>query len=160
MKIKENTLRRIIRESISENYASLLVEAAGDEIQTVGDLKALINLAIKKKKFKTSSKAAAGGALDLVPGLSTARSAFDALKALAKLPDKARPAGALGNLDVDDDVSKIVDDPIENKFLNVMATKFASTPDNKPLGDVNMTNQLANFMSKEFNSRTVKGFEK
>ena len=86
--------------------------------------------------------------------------AFDALKALAKLPDKARPAGALGNLDVDDDVSKIVDDPIENKFLNVMAAKFASIPDNKPLGDVNMTNQLANFMSKEFNSRTVKGFEK
>lgn len=160
MKIKENTLRSIIRESISENYASLLIEATGDEIQTVGDLKALINLAIKKKKFKTSSKAAAGAALDLVPGLSTAKSAFDALKSMYKLPDKARPAGALANLDVDDDVSEIVDDPIENKFLTAMAAKFDSMPDNKPLGDVNMTNQLANFISKEFNSRTVKGFEK
>lgn len=155
MKIKEADLRNLIEQALR---VDALIKEDVSAVQTVADLRTLINKAIKKKKLKGSAKAGLEGALDFVPGLGAAKSVAGALKALYSLPDDARPKGALGNLDVDDDVSSIVDDAIENKFLNSMAKKLESMADDKPISDLNMTQFLASFISKEFNKRTVSGF--
>jgi hypothetical protein len=154
MKIKEKNLRILIEQSL--RVQALIKEDAND-VQTISDLRTLINKAIKKKKLKGSAKAGLEGVLDVIPGLGAAKSVAGALKALYSLPDSSRPKGALGSLDVDDDISAIVDDSIENKFLNAMAKRLESMPEG-PLTDFNMTNFLADYISSKFNKRTVSGF--
>ena len=75
------------------------------------------------------------------------------------MPDEARTGTALDILDVDDDVSAIVDDPIENAFLKSVSSKIEGMSDDKPLVDLNMSKLLAQYISKEFSNRTVVGYE-
>ena len=155
MKIKEKDLRNLIEQALR---IDALIKEDVSAVQTVGDLKALINAAIRKKKFKTAAKSGVEAVLDFVPGLGVTKSVGSALKALYSLPDSSRPKGPLGNLDVDDDVGKIVDDSIENKFLNDLSSELESMGDDTPLTDLNMTKLLATFIGDEFNRRTVSGF--
>ena len=163
MKIKVSTLQGIIREAILENHDLLLIEAPGDDIQTVGDLKALIDAAISKKretKGKAAGKDLAKGILaDLLPGGGTIAGAFGAFKAMYSMPDDKRTGTALDYLDVDDEVSAIVDDNVENKFLKAVVDSIENVDDNMRLKDFNMTKKLAKYIKQNFNARTVVGFD-
>ena len=93
--------------------------------ETVGDLRALIDDAVSTKRSKQGKAAgkdlAKGILADLLPGGSTIAGAFDAFKAMYSMPDDKRTGTALDYLDVDDEVSAIVDDNVENKFLKAFA---------------------------------------
>lgn len=140
----------------------LLKEEPSRNIETVGDLKALIKTAASKKKAdqgKSAFKDLASGMLaDLIPGGGTVKGMFDAVKSMYSLPDEKRTGTALDYMDVDDDVSAIVDDNIENAFIKAVSSKLETMSDDKPLSDVNMTQQLSKFISRKFNNRTVSGF--
>ena len=62
-------------------------------------------------------------------------------------------------LDVDDDVSKIVDDPIENAFLKTLGATLEKMDDRTPLKNLNITKLLQTYISQNFNKRTVSGTE-
>jgi hypothetical protein len=96
--------------------------------------------------------------LGKIPGAATAKNAADALKAMYSLPDEARTGTALDHMDIDDDVALIVDDPIENDFLNKLADELENMDDNAPMSNLNVTKGLANYLEKKFNARTVSGF--
>ena len=149
-------LREYIREVLKEDNQNR-------NIETVGDLKALVKAATSKKK-QDQGKAAfkdltTGFIADLLPGAGTIKGGFDALKAMYSMPDKKRTGTALDYLDVDDPVSGIVDDNVENRFLKSVADKLEGLPDDTKLIDFNITKQLASFIKKEFEDRTVVGFE-
>jgi len=74
------------------------------------------------------------------------------------LPDEARTGTALDYMDIDDDVAKIVDDPIENAFLARLADELDGMNDDDPMSNLNVTKGLSNFLEQQFNSRTVVGF--
>jgi hypothetical protein len=156
MKITKRQLRRIIRESF-------LKEQDNSSIETVGDLRAAIAAAKGEKRKQQGKEAvkdfASGFLADLVPGLGMAKSLFDVVKSTYDMDDSARTGTALDALDVDDDVSAIVDDPIENKFLEAIATEIEGQPDDTPLESLNMTKALSTYLEGEFNARTVAGFE-
>ena len=165
MKITERKLRKIIREAFEYNQL-LKEERQGTSIETVGDLKKLLTQATKGK-LKYQAKGSVPGAIadalvdeiaGKIPGFSAAKSLFSALKGTYSLPDEARTGTALDILDVDDDISAIVDDPIENAFLKAVAEKIEGMSDDKPLVDLNMTKLLSQYLAKEFNKRTVSGF--
>lgn len=163
MRITKKQLRRIIREEIVRTSSNdLLKEEPSRNIETVGDLKALIKTAASKKKAdqgKAAFKDLASGMLaDLIPGGGTVKGMFDAVKSMYSLPDEKRTGTALDYMDVDDDVSAIVDDNIENAFIKSMSSKLETMSDDKPLADINMTQQLSKFISRKFNNRTVSGF--
>ena len=151
-----NILREYIRKTLRESNEDR-------NIETVGDLKKLIKVATSKKREDQGKAAfkdlASGMIADLIPGMGTAKGAFDALKAMYSMPDEKRTGTALDYLDVDDPVSAIVDDNVENRFLKAVAEKLESFPDDTKLIDFNMTKQLASFIKKEFEDRTVVGFE-
>jgi len=142
-----------------------LNEANSAEIQTVGDLRALIQTAQLKKRgeqLKSGVVDAAKSALvdeiiGKVPGLATAKSLFDFARTSYNLPDESRTGTALDHLDIDDDVSKIVDDPIENAFLKGLSQTMEKLADDTKLEDLNMTNRLQQYISDNFNKRTVTG---
>jgi len=163
MKITKKQLIKIIREEIAHAPSiDLLKEEPSRNIETVGDLKALIKTATSKKKAdqgKSAFKDLASGLLaDVIPGGGTVKGMFDAVKSMYSLPDEKRTGTALDYMDVDDDVSAIVDDNIENAFIKAMSSKLETMSDDKPLSDVNMTKQLSKFISRKFNNRTVSGF--
>ncbi len=163
MKISRQQLRKIIQEAFWSNKDIGSVE----DVETVGDLRKLIASAQDAKRWE-QTKGEAGEAvkgaivdeiLGKIPGASAAKSLFDFVKASYDLPDDARTGTALDHLDVDDDVAKIVDDPIENSFLDALGKKLESMDGEKRLADLDMTSLLSDYIRAEFNSRTVSGFK-
>ena len=90
--------------------------------------------------------------------MSTAKNAGDVIRAMYNLPDTARTGTALDHMDIDDDVAKIVDDPIENAFLEALLGEIENMSDDAPINNLNVTKGLANYLEREFNARTVSGF--
>jgi len=142
---------------IMENWRNYLLEQT--EINTVGDLKKILDQAKSAKALGQGKEAikdlAVGAIIDVVPGLGTAKSLFDVFKSTYSLPDEKRTGTALDVLDVDDEVSAIVDDNVENAFLKKLESEASELPDETPLANLNMTRLLAAYLRDEFNQRTV-----
>ena len=177
MKITKRQLRKIIRETSAnkhllseqnweEEAAKLDDEEQAGEIRTIGDLKKLIKQAQAKKRGEKAKENIKGALKDAVvdeilgkiPFAGTAKSLFDFVKSSYDLPDESRTGTALDHLDVDDDVAKIVDDPIENAFLAAFGEKLDGMDDTTDLETLNMTKNLSDYMKGKFNDRTVAGF--
>ena len=149
-------LREYIRETLKEATLTRNPE-------TVGDLRALIDDAMSTKRAEQGKEAgkdlAKGILADLLPGGGTITSAFGAFKAMYSMPDDKRTGTALDYLDVDDEVSAIVDDNVENKFLKAVVDAIKDVDDNTRLADFDMTKKLAKYIKQNFDSRTVTGFD-
>ena len=173
MRISKRQIRRIIREEKARLDELTMDDIFGKKIKsladvsTVGDLKKLIKYAQSAKRAEKGKEAGAEWAksslwdetFGKIPFLSTAKNAADALKSMYNMPDESRTGTALDHMDVDDDVAKIVDDPLENAFLDKMlAALEGEEHDDKQLSDLNITKALSNYLGDEFNSRTVAGF--
>ena len=130
-----------------------------DPFQTIGDLRQALKRIIASKKggqaLDVAKDVAAGAILDVIPGAATVKTLFDLVKPMYKLPDEKRTNTSLDKLDVDDDVSAIVDDTVEDNFLNDLSKTIQDLPDTTPLTDVDMTKALGNYISKNYNKRTV-----
>ena len=149
-------LREFIRETLKEAPLTRNPE-------TVGDLRALIDDAISTKRAEQGKEAgkdlATGILADLLPGGGTIKGSFDAFRAMYSMPDEKRTGTALDYLDVDDEVSAIVDDNVENKFLKAVVDSIKDVDDNMRLADFNMTEKLAKYIKQNFDSRTIVGFD-
>ena len=134
-----------------------------EDVKTVGDLRALIQTAQLKKRGEQLK----GGVIDAaksaivdeiigkVPGLAAAKNMFDLARSAYSLPDEATQGTALKFLNIDDDVSKIVDDPIENAFLAELSKTLQEKPDETKLEDIDMTRELQTYLADKFNEKTV-----
>ena len=152
-----NLLREYIRETLKEATLTRNPE-------TVGDLRALIDDALSTKRAEQGKGAGKDLAksilMDLMPpGVNTITSMFGAFKAMYSMPDDKRTGTAMDYLDVDDEVSAIVDDNVENKFLKAVVDAIKDVDDNTRLADFNMTKKLAKYIEQNFDSRTVTGFD-
>ena len=164
MKLIMENWRKAVNEADEEGVSN--VKTVRD-VQTIGDLKALIQTAQLKKRgdqlkggvVDAAKNAVVDELIGKVPFLASAKSIFDFAKQAYQLPDESRSGTALDYLDVDDDVSKIVDDPIENAFLKTLGSTLEKTDDRTPLKDLNITKLLQNYISQNFNKRTVSGTE-
>ena len=158
MKITRKQLRRIVRES----FTIQLTEAPSD-IENIGQLKAALKGASQSKRDEQGKGAlkdlGKGILADLIPGGGTISSIFDLVKATYSMDDSKRTGSALDALDVDDHVSAIVDDNVENRFIKTVAEKIKGLDDDIPIRNLNMTKMLSQFLEKEFDSRTVAGFQ-
>ena len=163
MRFTSSQLRALIREAF---WSKKEINSI-DDVETVGDLRKLIASAQGAKKWE-QTKGEAGAAvkdavvdeiLGKIPGGAAAKTMFGFIKASYDLPDTARTGTALDYLDVDDDVAKIVDDPIENAFLSQFSKDLESLDADEPLESINMTALLSKYIGEEFNTRTITGFD-
>jgi hypothetical protein len=134
------------------------------DLKTYGDLKKLIKIIkLKQKGEKILSQGkefALDQVLGLIPGASNAKSAFDFMKSAISKPDTKKTSTWLDKLDIDDNMSAIVDDTVENGFMQAMASAMESEPDDKELeDDFNMNQKMVDYLEKEFNSRTITGIK-
>lgn len=130
------------------------------ELKNYGDLKKVLKaISLKQKGEKIISQGkeiAIDTLLGLIPGAGTAKTVLGFLKAAVKKPDTKKTSTWLDRLDIDDKVSQIVDDTIENQFMDAMAKKIEQEADDKELGDdFNMNTELQQWLSNTYDKRTV-----
>ena len=131
-------------------------------LNTYGDLKKLIkyiSMGQKGGKLIAQGKEfALDQILGLIPGASNAKSAFLFAKTLFSKPDTVKTNTWLDRLDIDDNMSAIVDDSVENGFLQSIAKTLQSTADNTPLEpDFNMNTKMAEYLKQKYGGRFVAG---
>jgi len=131
------------------------------ELKTYGDLKKAIKIIQLKQKGEKIGSVAVDTILGAIPGAGAAKTTFDFISAAFKKPDTKKTKTWLDKLDIDDDMSKIVDDTVENGFLQLQAKIFNSEPDDKPLeDDFNMNKKMVDYLKDNYSNRTITGISK
>ena len=140
-----------------------LLRGQGD-IETYGDLVALLKCTLEYE----NKKKALGLIASVVPGVAAAKEVFDQshevagfILAVYQVDDDSRPSGNLGKLDMDDDVAAILDDKVENLFVkDLIAIVQQEGNFDTPIPDNwEVTDALKAFLKKNYDQRTVTGFE-
>lgn len=129
-------------------------------METYGELKKVLTAISKNQKgqkvMSMGKEVAIDTLIGLIPGGSAATTALGFLQAAFKRPDTKKTNTWLDKLDIDDKVSQIVDDTVENSFMEYMVKKIQDKPDQERLGDnFNMNTELQNWLSDTYNKRTV-----
>jgi len=117
-------------------------------VETYEDLNKILKTVIDTKKFDALKKVG----IDIAS--QNLKSAFDLYKMLGKLPDNKKTGTFLDKLNVDDQFSAIVDDKIENQFMNDLAQAFATKSGPLP-SNFNINKELQNFIARKYEKRTV-----
>ena len=133
-------------------------------LETYGDLKTLINNISKQQKgdkiISKGKEFALDQVLGLIPGASNAKTAFDFIKTAISKPDTKKTNTWLDKLDIDDDMSKIIDDTVENGFMQAMASSIEAEPNTKTLEDnFNMNAKMVDYLKNTYKGRTVTGIQ-
>jgi len=134
------------------------------DLKTYGDLKKLINSISKKQKgekiISKGKEFALDQVLGLIPGALNAKTAFDFIKTAISKPDSKKTNTWLDKLDIDDAMSQIVDDTVENGFMQTMAKSIESESDTKPLEDnFNMNTKMVDYLGTTYSGRTISGIK-
>lgn len=140
---------------IMESWRRTVSEVA-EPIKTYGDLRNQLQTAIKSKK-KEALKGFGIGLVSNALGLKVFQDAATFIKSMYSLPDDKKTNTVLDVfLNVDDDVSAIVDDSIENAFLQDFLEIIQDKPDDEEITS-NITQELQKYIANQFNQRTVRG---
>jgi len=121
-------------------------------IHTYEDLNKVIKNAIDSKKWDVLKKVG----IDI--GSAGLKNAYELFKYIGKLPDDKKTGTFLDKINIDDNFSAIVDDKIENQFLNELAKTFATKTGPLP-NDFNINKELQTYISNKYNKRTVATLE-
>ena len=143
---------------IMENWRGNVLQE--QSIRTVGDLKKVINSHRLSQAGKETGKLAVDTFVEEIPVLGTAFRLFGAskdskeiLRKLYSAEDSFKTNTGLDKINIDDDVSKIVDDEIENAFLKALMDMLNDMDDLEEIPDVNVA--LQNFLKRKFNQHSV-----
>ncbi len=130
------------------------------ELKTYGDLKKIIKSIALKQKGQQIGNVALDTVIGLIPGANAAKTTFEFIKAAISKPDAKKTNTWLDKLDIDDQMSAIVDDTVENGFMQAMSKAIESEPNDKSLeSDFNMNAKMVNYLKQQYAGRTVAGIQ-
>ncbi len=97
---------------------------------------------------------------DINPSSAFSKSSFDFFKAAFKKPDNKKTSSWLDKLDVDDEMSAIVDDTVENGFLQAISAAIEKKPDDEKLDpNFDMNIKMTKYLEDKYKGRTVTGLK-
>ena len=130
------------------------------ELNTYGDLKKVIKAIALKQKGEKIGNIALGTLMGFIPGAEVAKTTFEFIRAAISKPDTKKTDTWLDKLDIDDEMSAIVDDTVENGFMQMMSKTIESKPDTQSLEpNFNMNAEMVNYLKKQYAGRTVAGIK-
>ncbi len=145
---------------IMDRWNGFLITEA-PQITTVGELRKVI---AAFRALETGKRAAAQSAeqvLQQIPGVSNiynivkgAKDAREMFRTLYGLDDKFKTQTGLDKLNVDDNISQIVDDKVEAAFLNHLLQKVSGLGEYDEVPDV--AEEMQQFLMKKFDQHAVK----
>lgn len=129
-------------------------------METYGDLKKIIKNVSLKQKGEKVGKVAIDTVLSAIPGIGAAKTSFDFFKAAFKKPDDKKTSSWLDKLDVDDKMSAIVDDTVENGFLKAISAAIEKKPDDEKLDpNFDMNQKMTKYLEDKYLGRTITGIK-
>jgi len=138
-------------------------EAQPTGIKTYGDLKKVLQAIELKRVGKLAAEKVVGYLGGLIPGASAiinvvkdAKDTFDFVKSVYSADDNFKTQSGLDRLNVDDNVSAIVDDNIEAAFLKYLTAALMKMNDATPIDDWSATQELQKYLSQQFQGHAVK----
>lgn len=156
--IKDYIKNFLINEQIEgkdTEYVDLGAMTYGNFIQALDIIaKEKSNLKNKENK-KKYSKAALKTALSLATGgwseiISTAMDAGEAVKILTKQDDNNKPQGFLAQIDLDDKTTTILDNNLEDEFIEYLKKKFAKNKNQIMPKRFDINKELNSFLKKNY----------
>jgi hypothetical protein len=130
------------------------------DIKTYGQLRQAIKDIIKKQKLQKVGDVSVDTIIGALPILGNIKSGLDFVNAFVKAPDTQKTQTWLDKLQVDDEMSAIVDDTVENGFIKLMTASIEKEPDDKPLEpDFNMNAKMVNYLKNTYKGRTIAGIK-
>lgn len=131
-----------------------------EQLNTVGDLRKTIQDYRAMQAGKEVGKKAVDMTLEQIPLVNNLYSIWKGVKdtkdMLGKLygaDDNIKTNTGMDKLNVDDNVSKIVDNRIEQAFLNDLLKGIEQMDDNDPIPDINQ--KLQDYLKGKFNQHSV-----
>lgn len=132
-----------------------------NQIKNYADLKKIINVIRTKQKGQKIGAVALDVALGFIPGMDAVKNTLGFIKAAMAKPDTKKTNTWLDRLDIDDITSQLLDDTIENSFIEYIAKDIDSKPDTTPLDpNFNMNDLLINWLETNYKKRTISGIPK
>jgi hypothetical protein len=129
-------------------------------METYGDLKKVIKSVSLKQKGEKIGKVAIDTVLGAIPGMGAAKTSFEFFRAAFQKPDDKKTSSWLDKLDVDDEMSAIVDDTVENGFLKAIAAAIEKKPDDEKLDqNFDMNQKMTKYLGDKYSGRTVTGIK-
>jgi hypothetical protein len=133
-------------------------------INTYGDLKKVLQAIELKRVGKLAADKISEYLQGLLPPgskmvldlIKNAKDTFDLLNNLYSADDNFKTQTGLDRLNVDDNVSKIVDDNVEAAFLKHLVNALGRMNDETPIGDWNATQELERYLAQQFEGHAVK----
>jgi hypothetical protein len=153
--VLENLYKNILQEQTPQ-----IETPQKQNIETFGQLFDLLkNIQLKAKGGQIAQgaiNAAIDTALGFIPGASSAKTAYEFFKACYNKPDDKKTNTVLDRLDVDDQVSLIVDDNIENAFLKYITELIQKYKPEQPIPpDWDMTRELNRYLKTNYQNRST-----
>ena len=140
---------------IMENWRKYILKEVDEPIETYGQLRNQLQTAISSKKKEALKGFGIGLVFDALGG-AIFKDTATFIKTMYKLPDNKKTGTVLDVfLNVDDDVSAIVDDELENAFLQDFMDIIQSRPDDERI-DASVTQELQKWIASKYSSTTVK----
>ena len=146
--------------TIMESWKSSKLLSEALEISTVGELRKAIRDYRAMTAGKEFGKKAVEMAIESTPLLGNVyniwKGVSDAKEMVSKLygaEDEVKSNTGMDRLNVDDNISKIVDDRIEQAFLNDLLKSIEKMDDDDQIPDVN--EHLKNYLKTKFNRHAV-----
>ena len=128
------------------------------ELNTYGDLKKVIKTISLQQKGEEIGNVAIDTILGAIPGIGAAKTTFDFVRAAFSKRDIEKTNTWLDKLDIDDEMSSIVDDTVENGFLKTLSQTIDSESDDTPLeSDFNMNAKMVDYLKRTYGGRTITG---
>jgi hypothetical protein len=142
------------------------------KVGTYGDLKKIIKAITTSQKVADIGGGIKGKVTDIaldavietlkaaIPGIGLAKYGYDIFKKVIKKPDTEKTNTWIDRLDIDDKMSAIVDDTVENGFIQAITKTIEAEPDDKPLEqDFNMNAKMVNYLRDKYQGRSIDGIK-
>ena len=132
------------------------------QLETVGDLRKAVEVAKLSKRDRQGKEALKDLAKSTgfgVFNLAAIETVKDLIVQTYKLSDDKSTGTGLDALNIDDEISAIIDNQVENRFINWLVKSMEGQDDSTPLQKLNMDRLLQKFLMKQFNQRTIKSPE-
>ena len=144
---------------IMESFRKNVIQE--EKLETVGEVLSIIQKFREAKAGGEVGKKALEMAVEQIPILSNvwaavkgAKEAKDMIGTLYGMDDSFQSNTGLDKINIDDNISKIVDDKVESAFLNYLVDDLGKRNPDEKMPDVNIV--LQDFLADKFNKHTVK----
>lgn len=140
---------------LRRNNKKKINEQEMQDVQTWGDLKRQIHNTVKRRKDEYGGEYVKKTLGNLL-GIDLISNTFDFFKSMYNLPDNKRTNTFIDKLDVDDEMAKIVDEKVENAFLNYLIKFINDKRDDEPVDNsFEATREQQKFLANNYKGRTL-----